>query len=98
VGGLPLSVEIPFEIVCWGAGLSLRLSKDLLRAFQWRPLWIRPVRLVYAYSGSTEVCGSQRPEPRAILPNTVTEGLPTIHSVERESMTARQKTRKRSAR
>ena len=32
VGGLPLSVETPFEIVCWGAGLSLRLGKDLLRS------------------------------------------------------------------
>src|SRR5215469_17043407 len=42
VGGLPLTVETPFEFVCWGAGLSLRLSKDLLRAFQWRPLCHTP--------------------------------------------------------
>ena len=32
VGGLPLSVETPSEIVGWRISFSLRLSKDLLRA------------------------------------------------------------------
>ena len=54
VGGLPLSVETPFEIVCWGAGLSLRLGKDLLRSVN----RLAPGSVICIALGSFEASGA----------------------------------------